>query len=395
VFSLWDTYRALHPLLTLIDKKRTSDFIQTFLKQYEQGGLLPVWELSACETNCMIGYHSVPVIADAYMKDVKGFDANEALEAMKKSAMEDRNGLREYKANGYIGYFAAGENVSRTLEYAYDDWCIAQVAKKLGKTDDYNLFIKRAQNYKNLYDPSTGFMRAKSKGDWFSPFDPYEVNHNYTEGNAWQYSFYVPQDMSGFMQLMGGKQKMAHMLDSIFNTSSKLTGHKQPDISGLIGQYAHGNEPSHQIAYMYDYAGQAWKTQEMVRRIMNEMYHAEPDGLAGNEDCGQMSAWYILSALGFYPVCPGSDEYAIGSPLFNAATIHLENGKMFKILARNNAPENKYIQSAKLGGLAYTKSYITYDDIKNGGTLLLEMGDKPNTQWGTNDADVPVTEIKN
>ena len=392
VFSLWDTYRALHPLLTLIDKKRSSDFVNTFITQYQQGGLLPVWELSACETNCMIGYHSVPVITEAYMKGVTGFDPNKALEAMKKSSMEDRNGLKDYKKYGYIKISAGHENVSRTLEYAYDDWCIAQFAKKLGKTEDYNYYIKRAQNYKNLYDPSTGFMRPM-EGSFKSPFDPYEVDHNYTEGNAWQYSFYVPQDLSGQIKLMGGKAKLAEKLDSLFNTTSELHGHKQPDISGLIGQYAHGNEPSHQIAYEYNYAGQPWKTQAMIRRIDGEMYRDQPDGLSGNEDCGQMSAWYILSVVGFYPVCPGSDHYAIGSPLTDKAVMHLENGKSFTVKANNNTKANIYIQSAKLNGATYTKSFLTYDDISKGGEIEFEMGAAPNKNWGSADSDVPVTKI--
>lgn len=303
VFSLWDTYRALHPLLTIIDKQRTSDFVNTFIKEYEQGGRLPVWELSSCETWCMIGYHAVPVIYEAIAKGVTGFDANKAFDAMKFSAMEDRKGLKSYKANGYIKYLDVGENVSRTLEYAYDDWCIAMAAKHLGKEDDYRYFIQRAQNYKNLFDSTTGFMRPR-QDSFMAPFDPYKVDHNYTEGNAWQYSFYVPQDITGQMNLLGGKAKLAAFLDTLFTTSSNLTGHKQPDISGMIGQYVHGNEPSHQIAYEYNYAAQPWKTQAMVRRILNEMYTDKPDGLSGNEDCGQMSAWYVLSALGFYPVCP-------------------------------------------------------------------------------------------
>jgi predicted alpha-1,2-mannosidase len=392
VFSLWDTYRALHPLLTIIDKKRTSDFINTFITQYEQGGLLPVWELSANETNCMIGYHSVPVITEAYMKGVTGFDANKALEAMKKSSMEDRNGLSDYKKYGYIKMMSHQENVSRTLEYAYDDWCIAMFAKKLGKTEDYNYYIKRAQNYKNLYDSTTGFMRPRENA-FLTPFDPYEVNHNYTEGNAWQYSFYVPQDLSGQIKLMGGKEKLAQKLDSIFNTSSVLRGHAQPDISGMIGQYAHGNEPSHQIAYEYDYAGQPWKTQAIIRRIDTEMYRDQPDGLSGNEDCGQMSAWYILTVLGFYPVCPGGDQYAIGSPLSDKAVVHLENGKAFTVKANNNSKANIYIQSAKLNGANYTKSYLTYEDIAKGGEVEFEMGPTPNKSWGSGESDVPVTKI--
>ena len=393
VFSLWDTYRAEHPLLTLIDKKRSSDFMNTFIHEFQEGGRLPIWELSSCETWCMIGYHSIPVITEAVMKDVPGFDANKIFEAMKFSAMEDKNGLKSYKDNGYIKFMEAGENVSRTLEYGYDDWCIAQVAKKLGKTDDYNYFTKRALSYKNLFDASTGFMRPRS-GGFLTPFDPYKVDHNYTEGNAWQYSFYVPQDLSGQMKLLGGKEKLAAFLDTLFTTSSKLTGHKQPDISGMIGQYVHGNEPSHQIAYEYDYAAQPWKTQSMVRRIMNEMYRDKPDGLSGNEDCGQMSAWYVFSALGFYPVCPGSDHYAIGSPVVDKATVRLENGKSFTVTANNNQKENVYINSAKLNGANYTKSYLNYTDIANGGTLELNMSATPNKNWGSGESDVPVTKIE-
>jgi len=393
VFSLWDTYRALHPLLTLIDKKRSSDFMNTFIREFQEGGRLPVWELSSCETWCMIGYHAIPVIAEAVMKDVTGFDENKIYDAMKFSAMEDKNGLRSYKANGYVKFLDDGQNVSRTLEYAYDDWCIGQVARKLGKTEDYKYFTGRALSYKNLFDPETHFMRPRS-GGFLTPFDPYKVDHNYTEGNAWQYSFYVPQDISGQMKLLGGKEKLAAFLDTLFTTSSKLTGHKQPDISGMIGQYVHGNEPSHQIAYEWNYAGQAYKTQSMVRRIMNEMYRDQPDGLSGNEDCGQMSAWYIFSALGFYPVCPGSDHYAIGSPVLDKAVVHLENGKTFTVTAANNQKANVYINSAKLNGTSYTKSYITYNDIKNGGELNFEMSAQPNKNWGTGDSDVPVTKIE-
>ena len=392
VFSLWDTYRALHPLFTIIDRKRTADYINTFIKQFEQGGCLPVWELSGWETGCMIGYHSVPVIAEAYLKGVKGFDIEKAYQAMKFSAMEDRNGLKSYKENGYIKFKDEGQNVSRTLEYAYDDWCIAMVAKKLGKTKDFKYFIDRAQNYKNVFDASTGFMRPRN-GDFLTPFDPYSVDDNYTEANAWQYSFYVPQDMSGHIKLLGGKEKLAKFLDTLFVTSSKLTGHEQSDISGLIGQYVHGNEPSHQIAYEYDYAAQPWKTQSMVRRIMNEMYHLLPDGLAGNEDCGQMSAWYIMSALGFYEVCPGSDHYAIGSPIVSNATIHLENGKSFVVKTMNNSKTNVYIKSAKLNGVAYNKSYLLYEDVAKGGVLEFTMQAEPNKNWGSGPAEIPVTKI--
>ncbi|MFN8286629.1 MAG: GH92 family glycosyl hydrolase [Chitinophagales bacterium] len=393
VFSLWDTYRALHPLLTIIDKKRTSDFVQTFIAQYKEGGRLPVWELSSCETWCMIGYHAIPVITEAIMKDVKGFDVNLAYEAMKFSAMEDKNALKSYKDNGYIKYMDNDQSVSRTLEYGYDDWCIAMVAKKLGKEEDYRYFIQRAQAYKQLFDPSTGFMRPKQE-NFLTPFDPYEVNNHFTEGNSWQYSFYVPQDISGQMKLLGGKEKLAAFLDSLFHVSSKLTGHKQPDITGMIGQYVHGNEPSHQIAYEYDYAGQPWKAQAMLRRIMNEMYRDLPDGLAGNEDCGQMSAWYVLSAMGFYPVCPGSTQYAIGSPALDKAVIHLENGKTFTITAGNNSAANVYIQSGKLNNVNYGKSFINYSDIADGGQLDFTMGSSPNTNWGSGETEVPVSKIE-
>jgi predicted alpha-1,2-mannosidase len=337
----------------------------------------------------MIGYHAVPVIAEAFMKDVKNFDQEKAFAAMKNSAMEDRNGLRSYKENGYIKFMGEGENVSRTLEYAFDDWCIAMVAKKMGKTEDYNYFIKRALNYKNLFDPSTGFMRPK-QDVFMSPFDPYRVDHNYTEGNAWQYSFYVPQDLSGQMNLLGGKEKLVTFLDSLFTTSSKLTGHKQPDITGMIGQYVHGNEPSHQIAYEYNYAGQPWKTQAMTRRIMDEMYHAAPDGLAGNEDCGQMSAWYVMSALGFYAVCPGGSQYAIGSPIFSTATIRLENQKQFTVKTNGSGA---YIQSAQLNGKPYNKSYLEYSDINSGGVIEFTMGSEPNKNWGSGNSEVPTTSI--
>ncbi len=393
VFSLWDTYRALHPLLTIIDKKRTSDFVQTFIAQYKEGGRLPVWELSSCETWCMIGYHAIPVITEAIMKDVKGIDAEKAYEAMKFSAMEDKNALKSYKDNGFIKYMDNDQSVSRTLEYAYDDWCIAMVAKKLGKEEDYRYFIQRAQAYKKLFDPSTGFMRPRQES-FLTPFDPYEVNNHFTEGNSWQYSFYVPQDISGQMKLLGGKEKLAAFLDSLFHVSSKLTGHKQPDITGMIGQYVHGNEPSHQIAYEYNYAGQPWKAQSMLRRIMTEMYRDLPDGLAGNEDCGQMSAWYVLSAMGIYAVCPGSDQYAIGSPALDKAVIHLENGKTFTITAGNNSAANVYIQSGKLNNVNYSKSYLNYADIANGGVLDFTMGSNPNMNWGSSDKEVPVSKIE-
>lgn len=393
VFSLWDTYRAEHPLLSLIDRKRTNDFINTFLRQYKEGGKLPVWELSSNETGCMIGYHSVPVIVDAYLKGIRDYDTGLAFAAMKNSAEMDELGLKYYKTMGYIPSDKEGESVSRTLEYAFDDWCIAQMAKETGNTMDYGVFIRRAQHYKNLFDASNGFMRAKSNASWFVPFDPAEVNFNYTEANAWQYSFYVPQDISGLMELMGGREKFAVKLDSMFSASSKTSGREQADISGMIGQYAHGNEPSHHMAYLYDYAGQPWKTQELIHRICSELYRNDPDGLCGNEDCGQMSAWYVLSAMGFYPVVPASGVYAIGTPLFPKVTIHLENGKTFIIEAKDIGPENYYIKSAMLNGNIYNKCYISHSDIMQGGLLSFNMSAKPDTTWGTRRSDIPVSAI--
>ncbi len=393
VFSLWDTFRATHPLYTLIDRQKDREFIKTFLHQYENGGQLPVWELAGNYTGCMIGYHSVPVIVDAWMKGIKGFDAEEAFRAMKHSAMQDHLGLAAYKKYGYIPSDKESASVSKTLEYAYDDWCIAQMAKALHKTADYNYFIQRAQSYKNIFDPQTGFMRPKSDGIWKYPFDPTEVDFNYTEANAWQYTFFVPQDVSGLIKLMGGKEKFARKLDLLFTTKQKLSGRHQPDITGLIGQYAHGNEPSHHIAYLYDYAGQPWKTQAMVHQIMNEMYTDKPVGLAGNEDCGQMSAWYVLSAMGFYSVTPGSPVYAIGSPLLREATLHLENGKSFVIQAENLSDKNIYIQSARLNGKPYNKSYLTQQTIMQGGKLVFIMGEKPSRAWGSGKKEVPVSQI--
>ena len=382
VFSLWDTYRAANPLYTLIEPKRVNDFINTFLHQYDEGGMLPVWELSGNETGCMIGYHAVPVIADAWLKGIRGFDGEKALAAMKHSAEQDNLGLKYYKTKGYIPADREGESVSKTLEYAYDDWCIAMMAKSLGKQEDYKIYLARAQNYKNVYDRITGFMRAKSNATWFTPFDPAEVNFNYTEANAWQYSFYVPQDLSGLMGLMGGRDKFALKLDELFSADSKTTGRDQADISGLIGQYAHGNEPSHHMAYLYDYAGMPWKTQELVHRICRDFYKNSPDGLIGNEDCGQMSAWYVLSAMGFYPVTPGSGIYALGTPAFPRVTMALENGKSFIIKAINLSDQNFYIQSASLNGRPYTKCYLSHADILKGGELTINMGPQPNKAWG-------------
>jgi len=377
VFSLWDTYRGAHPLYTIIDQKRTIDYIKSFLTQYKEGGRLPVWELSGCETDCMIGYHSVPVIVDAYMKGLDQFDTKLALEAMKKSATWDHLGLPALMDHGILEMDDEHESVSKTLEYAYDDWCIAQFAKRQGAQQDYINYIRRAQSYKNLFDQQTGFMRPRKNGNWLSPFDPREVNNNFTEANSWQYSFYMPQDVNGYLNLIGGRKNMEAKLDELFSENSQTTGREQSDITGLIGQYAHGNEPSHHIAYLYNFTGAAYKTQAMVHRIMNEMYHDAPDGLAGNEDCGQMSAWYVLSALGFYPVTPGTTDFIIGTPLFSSATIHLENGKSFTVTAKNISADNFYIQSASLNNTTHTNSYLSYFDIVKGSRLNFMMGSKP------------------
>lgn len=392
VFSLWDTYRAAHPLYTIIEQKRTNDFINTFLAKYDEGGIMPIWDLSANETGCMIGYHAVPVIADAFLKGIKNYDIEKAFQAMKHSAIQDKLGLESYKKFGFIPVEKESESVSKTLEYAYDDWTIAQMAKALGKENDYKIFIERAQHYKNVFDPETKFMRGRFKNSWFSPFDPYEVNFNYTEANSWQYSFYVPQDIGGFMNLLGGKQALENQLDNLFTAKNETSGRNQADITGLIGQYAHGNEPSHHMAYLYNFVNKPHKTQEKVHQILTELYQNLPDGISGNEDCGQMSAWYIFSSLGFYPVTPGSNQYIIGSPLFEKATIHLENGKSFTIQAKNSSSENKYIKSVQLNGKNYEFSYINHQDIINGGNLVFEMTNQP-TNWGTKDAFIPSTEI--
>ncbi|HLO74475.1 MAG TPA: GH92 family glycosyl hydrolase [Flavobacterium sp.] len=328
VFSLWDTFRGAHPLYTLIDKKRTADYINTFIKQYEQGGRLPVWELASNETDCMIGYHSVSVIADAMAKGIKGFDYEKAFEASKASAMRDVLGLDAYKKNGFISIDDEHESVSKTLEYAYDDWCIAQMAQILNKQEDYQYFMKRSQNWKNIFDWETGFMRPKKNGGWDKPFDPREVNNNFTEGNSWQYSFFVPQDIYGMIQAYGGPEKFEAKLDEMFNSESKTTGREQVDVTGLIGQYAHGNEPSHHMAYLYNYVEKPEKTAAKVHYILDNFYTNTPDGLIGNEDCGQMSAWYVLSSMGIYDVTPGDMIlWATVKPNFEKIKVSVENEK--------------------------------------------------------------------
>ena len=381
--SLWDTFRAEHPLLTLLQPKVTADIINSMLAYYQVHKVLPVWTLYGNETNTMTGYHSVAVIAEAYLKGIRGFDAEKAYEAMKTTMMQDDRGLKAYKKYGYIPYNAGvDESVTITLEYAYDDWCVAQMAKALGKNEDADFFTKRSEAYTHLFDKETGFMRGKSTdGKWRTPFDPKRSDHrentDYTEGNAWQHSWFVPHNVQGLINLFGGNEPFVTHLEKLFIESSEITGdNTSPDISGLIGQYAHGNEPSHHIAYMFNVAGQPKKTQYWVDRILQTQYNTTPNGLSGNEDCGQMSAWYIWSAMGLYPMNPASTEYQFGRPLFDKVTIHLPNGKTFTIIAKNVSKDNKYIQSVKLNGKEYSQWHISHQDLLKGGELVFEMTNK-------------------
>jgi len=371
VFSLWDTFRAWHPLMTLIDEKRTVDFIKTFLAEYEQGGLLPVWELSSNETECMIGYHSVSVMADAMMKGIQGFDYSKALEAAKKSAeTRERYGLGAYIDKGFLEAEDENESVSKTLEYAYDDWCIAQMAKQLNREDDYKTYMERSQSWKNMFDPITGFIRPRSNGGWLKPFDPFEVNNNYTEANAWQYNFFVPQDIQVLINYYGGKKNFEKKLDDLFSASVKTTGREQSDITGLIGQYAHGNEPSHQIAYLYNYTDRPDKAQKIIHQVLNDFYKNAPDGLIGNEDCGQMSAWYVMSSLGFYQVCPGSPNFNMTSPHFSESLIRFSDSTSLKIKVENFAENNFYIQNKNDISTSYT---IAFDKLKKSKELSFTL----------------------
>lgn len=402
VFSLWDTFRSLHPLFLLIQPERNIDIIKSFLDIFTQSGWLPRWHKGNRETNCMIGTHSDSVIADAIVKGLKGFDLNKAYSAMYKNAMvesrdfnQGRRGITEYKELGYVPGDKFNQSVSRTLEYAYNDFCLAQVAKILGKEDDYKLFIRRTQNYKNLYDARVGFMRARdSSKNWLDRnFDPTDAtSQHYTEGNAWQWTFFAPQDPYGLINLLGGEDAFIKKLDEFFNTKVPIKG--PPDITGLIGQYAHGNEPSHHIAYFYIYARMPWKTQELVRKIMDTLYGTTPDGLCGNEDCGQMSAWYIFSSLGFYPFCPGTPIYVIGSPIWKKAVIHLPNGKDFIIEAENVSRENIYIQELYLNGSPLNRLWLSHEEIIRGGILSFKMGNKPNKELGTKFESLPPAFIR-
>lgn len=393
VFSLWDTYRALHPLMNIINKKRSNDWIQTFLAQYKNGGMLPVWELSANETFCMIGYHSVPVIVDAYLKGIINFDKELALKAMMDYAESSRFGLTAYQQKGFISNDDDHESASKTMEYAYDDWCIARFAKAIGNEAVYKKYLQRSLYYRNLFDPSTGHIRGKVQGFWYSPFKAGEVNNFFTEGNSWHYSFAVPHDINGLAKLYGGREKFASKAEELFTTTEPLSGRDQADVTGLIGQYAQGNEPSHHMAYLFNYAGKPWRTQELVSKINKEFYLNSPDGLIGNEDCGQMSAWHIFSAMGFYPVTPASGIYALGTPVFDEVKMHLENGKIFTIRAKNLSRQNFYVQSMQLNGKALPNTFIKNEDIEQGGDMVFEMGPEPNKQRGIKANEMPVAEV--
>ncbi len=381
--SLWDTFRAANPLYTIVAPQRVNDIIHTALAQYDEYGLLPVWPLCNSETNCMIGYHAVPVIVDAYFKGFRNFDVEKAYKAMKTSAMQDKFGINYLKEYGYIPADLEDKSVSKTLEYAFDDWCLAQMAKALGKQEDYDYFTQRSQSYREVFEPKTGFMRGRdSQGNFIEPFDPTFASYgksDFIEGNAWQYMWFVPHDVPGLIELLGGDEPFVNKLDQLFSSETSSSEGKPIDITGLIGEYAHGNEPSHHTAYLYSYAGQPWKSQERLHDIMTTFYTNQPDGLCGNEDMGQMSAWYIFSAMGFYPVNPADGRYVFGTPQFERVDITMPNGKVFTVKASGLSDSNFYIQSVKLNGKEYDKGYITHEMLRNGGTLEFVMGSEPGT----------------
>ena len=396
VFSLWDTFRAAHPLYTIVTPEQNQAFIRSLLRKYDEGGILPKWELASNETGTMIGYHAVSVIADAMMKKQCDFDVKKALEACIRSSVYDTTGVTpmmdrqilngklmpvsiKYKNElGYIPCDKVGGSVSQGLEFAYNDWLIAQMMKEHNRKDLYDKYMELSRNYRNYFDPETKLMRGRlSNGSWITPFDPASVQRpsNYVEGNAWQWAWFVPQDVEGLMELVGGQKSFEAHLDTLFTTSSELTGdpNAAADVTGMIGQYAHGNEPSHHIPYLYNYAGAPRKTQALVDHILRTLYHNDPNGLSGNEDVGQMSAWYALSAMGFYSFCPGRPVYEIGRPIFDKVTIHLSNGKDFVIQAKNNSVENKYIRSMKLNGEDLAEPRFSHFDLMKGGELIFEM----------------------
>ncbi len=395
VFSLWDTFRSLHPLFSLMQRERTLDFINTFINKYETNPhhILPVWELAANETYCMIGNHAIPVIADAYFTGIRDFDTEKALKAMVASSKDDFRGMGAYMKYGYIPIEVEGEATSKTLEYAYDDWCVARMAEDMGKADIAKEFYARAQAYKNIFNPENQFFQGRRNGGWMRPFDPAQVNFTLTEANSYQYGFFVPQDVNGHIALMGGWNEYEAKLDALFNAPSNLTGREQPDITGLIGQYAHGNEPSHNTVYMYNFVGKPTKTQYYVKQVMDDFYSDRRDGYSGNEDCGQMSAWAVFSSMGFYPATPASGYYVLGVPRFERVRLTLEDGKQFEVIAKGLSNKNCYVKSVKLNGKTLERSFITCEEVLNGGTLEFTMTNQPNSAWATQPENCPVVRI--
>ena len=395
-YSLWDTYRALHPFYNIIRPEMNVRFINSWLERYRQIGQLPINEYGICETFCMIGYHAVPVIADAIMQGLEGFDYELAYEACKQVAEDPLRGVGLYKEYGYIPSGMEGNAVSKTVEYCYDDWCIAQIARKLGRDDEAEYYTTRSLYYRNTYDPVTKFLRGKlADGSWNEPFNPLQtsrLNHkDYTEGNAWQYTFYVPQDMTSYIDMVGGDEVFESRLDEMFSTDFTGDVHIVADVTGLIGQYAHGNEPSHHAAYLYNFVGSPWKTQRLVSKIKQDLYSSAPDGLCGNDDCGQMSSWYVLSSLGFYPVTPAIGYFVIGSPSVKEATVTVKDGARLHVVAENASDENIYIQSVTLDGQPYTRSYIPVEKLTGGCEIRFVMGPEPNMEWGKPAEDRPVS----
>lgn len=395
VFSLWDTFRSLHPLFNLMQRNRTLDFINTFINNYETDPdhMLPVWELAGNETYCMIGNNCIPVIADAYFHGIRDFDTEKALEAMVASQTKDFRGMHAYMKYGFIPVDHEGEATSKTLEYAYNDYCVARMAEDMGKADIADAFYKRAQYYKNLYNPANRFFHGRRNGGFMQPFDPTQVNFTLTEANTWQYNFFAPQDVNTHIEMMGGFEAYGDKLDGLFTASSELTGRQQADITGLIGQYAHGNEPSHNTVYMYNFVGQPTKTQKYVKQVMDDFYTDQRDGYSGNEDCGQMSAWAVFSSFGFYPATPACGYYTIGVPRFQQLTLKLEDGKQFAIIAKNLSEQNCYVKSVKLNGQKLERSYITYEEVHNGGMLEFIMTNTPDSDWATQPENCPVMRI--
>ena len=379
-FSLWDTYRAAQPLMTILHPEKMSDIINTMLHIHQQQGKLPVWHLMGCETNCMVGNPGVPVVADAILKDIKGFDTELAFKALKESSMLPERGMEHRIEYGFIPADKMTEAIAYDMEYAIADWAVAQAAQKLGKQEDYEYFLKRSKSYKNYFDASTGFMRGKMlDGSWRTPFSPYASSHrddDYCEGNAWQYTWLVPHDVEGLVECFGSKEAFVNKLDSLFLANGDMGEASSPDISGLIGQYAHGNEPSHHTVYLYTLVGQPWKTADRIKEILHTMYTDQPDGLSGNEDVGQMSAWYILSSFGFYQVEPAGGKFVFGYPNFDKVEIAVPAGK-FVIERENKGQQNNYIQGIVLNGTEYKKPWIEYADIMKGGELKFLMGDEP------------------